>query len=552
LARRPFAEAAAINAQRQHNGERLLDANELLHLHLRPSIFVWDPAAIFPNVQVSCPTCGSPGSRSSWRRPRNLHHLHGQSAYITLQYLCYSCGAAPVQSQPANHKRQARSKKYFLADDPEVLASLPKHVSSAWNFTDTGRIFCDAAVVDFIRAMATRASWSALADAINEMKSTAWLREVQLPYLHLCQYLGVRPAQETIAFPHELRLSSDWIRTAYVADAAARAPQTQRELLAEVGDDVFRADWTKDAASRCGGNYLFNIMDGRGFILLSELTSTCKPSETKARMVELFHRGSRPKVVYVDEECCGAWASTLHDIWPEVQIKLDAAHALRRVMQTTSCTQHPWHGQFCAMLAEAVYTEDLSEADRLRRAREREGYNGLVPKSVKAKFVPRHILDAPRIARGIQTVIDSFGQKAHPEAGPLLTAATQTAWANLKEHVLKGCLCDPAGFSVNSFSGTTAAIGGERFEVIRVLRGTSPLEGFHTHQKQWLGTFGRHAAEAGKALLSDGAARWNRRTRCEENSDEHCHVFAGELLDAFNELRRDVANELSKNGETAA
>ncbi len=113
-----------------------------------------------------------------------------------------------------------------MADDPEVLASLPKPVSSAWNFTDTGRIFCDAAVVDLIRAMATRASWSALADAINEMKSTAWLREVQLPYLHLCDYLGVQPAEETIAFPSELHLSSDWIRTAYVADATARAPQT--------------------------------------------------------------------------------------------------------------------------------------------------------------------------------------------------------------------------------------------------------------------------------------------------------------------------------------
>ncbi len=552
LARRPFAEAVAINVQRQRNGEPLLDADELLNLHLRPSIFVWDPAALFPNVQVSCPTCGSPGRRSSWRRPRNLHHLHGQSAYITLQYLCSSCGSARVQAQPGNRKRHARSKKYFMADDPEVLASLPKPVSSAWNFTDTGRIFCDAAVVDLIRAMATRASWSALADAINEMKSTAWLREVQLPYLHLCDYLGVQPAEETIAFPSELHLSSDWIRTAYVADATARAPQTQKELLAEVGDDVFRVDWTKDAASRCGGAYLLNIMDGRGFILLSELTATCKPLETKERMVESFHRGARPKVVYVDEECCSAWASTLHDIWPGVEIKLDAVHALRRVMQTTSCTQHPWHGQFCAMLAEAVYTEDLSEAARLRRAREREGYNGLVPKSVKAKFVPRHILDAPRIARAIQTVIDGFGQKAHPEAGPLLTAATQTAWANLKEHVLKGCLCDPAGVNVNNFSGTEATIGGERFEVIRVLRGTSPLEGFHAHQKQWLGTFGRHAAEAGKALLSDGAVRWNRRTRRDENSDEHCHVFAGELLDAVSELRRDAANELSKNGETTA
>ncbi len=547
LAPQAFAEAVAINARRQQNDERPLDAHELLNLHLRPSIFVWDPAGISPNVQVLCPTCRLPGSRSSWRRPRSLHHLSGQSTYLTFQYVCYSCGAAPQPHQ----KRKTRNKKYFSADDPQVLGLLPQHVAAVWNFKDTGRILCDAAVVDLVRAMATRTTWSALADTINEMKSTAWLREVHLPYLHLCQHFGIRPAQETVALPSDLRLSSDWIRTVYVADASDRAPQTRKELLKEVGDDVFRIDWTKDAASRCGGAYLLNVMDGRGFMLLSEMTSTCKPLETKPNMVELFHRGARPKAVYVDEECCGAWAKMMKDIWPDVQVRLDAAHALRRMMQTTSSTQHPWHGKFCAMLAEAVCTEDASETERLRRARAREGYNGPVTKRVKAKFVPCRVVDAPQIARAIETTINYFGQKAHPEAGPLLTAATQTEWTLLKEHVLKGCLCDPPGVNVNGRSGTAVTIGGERFEVIRVLRGTSPSEGFHTHQKQWLGTFGTHAPEAGRALLSDGAVRWNRRTRCEENSDECRHALTGELLGAVGEPCQGASGEDAKNDGAA-
>ena len=57
--------------------------------------------------------------------------------------------------------------------------------------------------------------------------------------------------------------------------------------------------------------------------------------------------------------------------------------------------------------------------------------------------------------------------------------------------------------------------GGESFHMIRAMRGASALEGFHTHQKQWLGCLARHAADAGAALLADGALRWNRKRRRE-------------------------------------
>ena len=66
--------------------------------------------------------------------------------------------------------------------------------------------------------------------------------------------------------------------------------------------------------------------------------------------------------------------------------------------------------------------------------------------------------------------------------------------------------------SMNQF-GEEVNIGGEKFKRIRTLRGASALEGFHNHQKQWLGCLARHAADAGSALLADGAVRWNRKRR---------------------------------------
>ena len=93
--------------------------------------------------------------------------------------------------------------------------------------------------------------------------------------------------------------------------------------------------------------------------------------------------------------------------------------------------------------------------------------------------------------------------------GELLTPATQRAWTSLKPHVLAGCLCDPPGVQLN-WHGDAWSMGGEEFREATSKRGSSALEGFHIHQKFWLGPLANHGVEAGTALLRDGALRWNR------------------------------------------
>ena len=43
------------------------------------------------------------------------------------------------------------------------------------------------------------------------------------------------------------------------------------------------------------------------------------------------------------------------------------------------------------------------------------------------------------------------------------------------------------------------------------------LEGFHQHQKQWLGSLSKHHPDAGAALSADGTIRWNRKRRREDD-----------------------------------
>ena len=513
----PFAAAEAVNDARRRSGASLLTAHDLAHLALRPVVVAWVPEKIYPGVSVKCPNCKKIASPARWCRTRILHGLERQSAYITKEYICYSCEAEPrlkhARGDEEDGGPKRRKQRAFQADAAGALALLPPVVSSTWRLVNSGRVLCEAGVVDFVRALATRTSWSAIAEALNELKEAAWERQVTQLHMDLCKTLLGDVYVDAVALPSEHRLSADWVRNMYVSDAEKRHRAVSTELSAEKGDDVLALDWTVDAAARCSSSFLFNAMDGQGHLLMSSLTTTCSPYGVKNLLAALRQRGVAPRVVYVDCECCGSWRAIINGIWPTASIKLDGMHAIRRLTRTTTSTQNPLHGRFCAALSAAIYTYDSDTLSRLQAAQRREGQRGRLTTRARNKYVPRVIVDAERIAHDIDEVIEKF--RGMPSgAGPLLTTATQEAWRDLRPHVLAGCLCDPPAMQMNT-TGSPVTIGGEQFQTIRTLRGASALEGFHTHQKQWLGCLGRHAADAGTALLADGAVRWNRKRRRE-------------------------------------
>ena len=238
------------------------------------------------------------------------------------------------------------------------MASFPPTKRNLWNFVDTGRTMCDASVSDLVRSMATRASWSGISDIINELKSTSWMRNVTQRYLHLCDELGVQPEHVPAELPSAYRLSKEWIRELFMSNSQQRPEAQHCCLHAQAGKDILAIDWTKDAAKRCGANFLLKVMDGTGQILLWHLTETSSPYEAEPLLLDLKERRVNPRVVYVDDGCCTTWKQILESIWPGVCVRLDCLHAIMRLTQTTTSTRHPWHGRFCSMLSKAFYTHD--------------------------------------------------------------------------------------------------------------------------------------------------------------------------------------------------
>ena len=161
------------------------------------------------------------------------------------------------------------------------------------------------------------------------------------------------------------------------------------------------------------------------------------------------------------------------------------------------------------------------------------------------------------IVRAVEAVLGHFRQTIHPTMGPLLTRETEDAWTNLKQHVINGCLCDPPNVTLQCW-GDPVVIGGETFRSVVTKRGASALEGFHAHQKQWFGPFATFAAEAGNALLADGALRWNRKRRNQAEDEEGAIpcVFERDLLHSVDALHeqltgRRLYHNLIRKGDAA-
>ena len=460
----------------------------------RPRVFVWAPEKLLPGWRLPCPICLQHTFPAECHAPRVVHTLTDHYMYVCTKHVCSKCLSS--RGELAQRPRMKVS-----ADRPEVLASVPASVRKFWNIVTTGRTLFDVEVLDHVRAMSTRTSWAAVADGINETKSLGWARFVVRTQLALPEHL-----------PSCFQVCDNWLRNLYASDAAKRQRTVTQELEANLGTDIILMDWTCKAAARCGSPYLFNVMSGDQTILVSKLTRSNGPREIEPEIARLKDRGVEPRVAYVDDHCCGAWLPLLKRFWPHVCVRLDVMHAIQRLAQTTISTQHPWHGPFCKSLSNAIYTYDPIEQTRLQQAWERAGHGPAVPDDVQKQYVPRTIINPSRIVTAIKEIINEYAKKRHAVAGELLTAETYPAWERLQKHVAAGCLCDPPGIDFNWY-GKVVSVGGEQFWTVTSSRGISPLEGFHAHQKEWLGHRATHATDVGEALLRDGAVRWNRKRR---------------------------------------
>ena len=167
-----------------------------------PLVFIWAPEKLLADFRLPCPTCAHATSFSELHTPRIVHTLSSHYLYVCTKHLCYYCSGSNSTSK--------RPRTKMSADLPAVMACLPSSLKQYWRITTTGMALFDVEVLDHVRSMATRTSWSALADGINEVKCAEWARR--------CRYTK----QCSARLPNSLKVNHKLLRNLYMRHASER------------------------------------------------------------------------------------------------------------------------------------------------------------------------------------------------------------------------------------------------------------------------------------------------------------------------------------------
>lgn len=209
-----------------------------------------------------------------------------------------------------------------------------------------------------------------------------------------------------------------------------------------------------------------------------------------------------PKVLYVDCGCCVSEGLSKLQArfggWPDIYIRLDIWHFMRRLAVGCTTDAHPLYPAFMRALSSCIFEWDAGDLDLLRRAKERqlqqEQRPGITNTMVDRQITKKELSNfCRRRTRGedITTVLierlleELNGPKGRDLMGvPLLDEVRiKHIWGVQKRHVK--CIQDVAGIQLYTEVGSVNK-SGIKLTRYRCSRGSTSLESFHCHLNRFI------------------------------------------------------------------
>lgn len=243
-----------------------------------------------------------------------------------------------------------------------------------------------------------------------------------------------------------------------------------------------------------------------GQVLMSVLTADEGGGldEMAAGLVERYRRAgvAPPTLLYVDSHCCKEAGDTKlkqrFGGWPDLTIRLDIWHFMRRLAGGVTTDAHQLYPIFMARLSACIFEWDAGDLAELRRAKReqltQEGWPTLTDTEVDRRITKAELaLHCRRRTRGTDNTIrlldmligELSGPKGKDAMGvPLFdTVRMQHLWQVQKRHV--GCIQDPPHVQLYTETGTVTK-GGIPLKTYRCARGSTSLESFHCHLARFI------------------------------------------------------------------
>lgn len=252
--------------------------------------------------------------------------------------------------------------------------------------------------------------------------------------------------------------------------------------------------------------WLTSVGNEVGQVLMSVLTANegAGLDLMAAGLMERYQRAGvdPPTILYVDCDCCKEVGETKlkrrFSSWPDVIVRLDIWHFMRRLAVGCTTDAHQLYPTFMSRLSSCIFEWDAGDLTLLRRAK-REQLTQQGWPAMTAAELDRHISKdelaqhCRRRTRGEETTIrlldmlirELMGGKGNDALGvPLLDSVRmQHIWHVQRRHVT--CIQDPPDVPLYTETGTINK-GGMVLKTYRCARGSTSLESFHCHLNRFI------------------------------------------------------------------
>ena len=305
-------------------------------------------------------------------------------------------------------------------------------------------------------------------------------------------------------------------------------------------------------------NFSVNFGNEHGMIVQSVITSSESSSALQPVADGLMDRYAKagvapPVLLYTDRDCCKQGGPSAYQLlfhrWSDLIVRLDIWHFMRRLALGCTSESHPLYGVFMARLSGFIFEWDADDVSNLIAAKRGElsaagaifVNDDAVRAAVNSKELKRH---CKRRTRGseetialIEELILQMSTMTDVLGVPIFKAEISDIWATEKKHV--PCIQDLGGVPLYAVVQTVTK-GGKELPVYRCGRGTTSLECFHRHIKDFIPGTSANAVNF-QAYLIDGVTRWNMsRREAAEHRTSMYRPFDSELVAHVNDLHASV------------
>ncbi|XP_073725207.1 uncharacterized protein [Misgurnus anguillicaudatus] len=483
-------------------------------------LLLWMPYHLW-KVRLSCPVCGRQlTGYGAHKRARQVLDVDRFYLMITETLWCSGCKAA------------------FISTSKAILDQLDLAHRLEFRLILTRKYACDMWVIRFLRERALGNSPSRLVRQLRENHSEEWLKR-------LCRYLGAcsdftsQPSLLPVRFQEppepETIPSHRWMLAVYGRDILCRIDHIKASITSTYGC-ILNMDSTKKITKKLSGFakgtalWLTSVSNEVGQILISVLTAQEGPALDRMA-ADLIRRYTDagvapPQLLYVDCDCCreGTGQTKLKQRfggWPDLVVKLDIYHFMRRLAAGCTKDAHPLYPILMARMSSCIFEWDSGDVSLLRQAKREqlrhEGIPNITDNMVDQRITKEELaLHCRRRTRGEkQTILmiehllsELMGVKGRDLLGvPLLDQQRmQNIWQLQKKHVK--CIQDEPGVLLYTQTGTTTK-NGIVLPNYRCARGSTSLESFHLHLNRFIPGTSANSLNFQLYLL-EGLNRWNQ------------------------------------------